>query len=114
MVGALRRLATEAVVMNANVTHVMYVGLATARTGASVATLTGRSAGVPAVAISHTSGGDRVGESLQNNRITRHHPGRVMSPEKAPQRRGAGGCGRRAAQGTSPAAAVRPKFLVLS
>src|SRR5215203_2113298 len=43
IVGALRRLATDAVVMNANVTHVMYVGLTTAALAAG--TLTGRPAG---------------------------------------------------------------------
>src|SRR6185295_18767804 len=43
IVGALRRLATEAVVMNAKVSHVMYVGFATTALAAGFAT--GRSAG---------------------------------------------------------------------
>jgi hypothetical protein len=42
IVGALRKLATDAVVINARVSHVMYVGFATALTaGAAI----GRSAG---------------------------------------------------------------------
>jgi hypothetical protein len=39
MVGALRRLATDAVVMKASVSHVMYVGFATTRAAAGVLAL---------------------------------------------------------------------------
>src|SRR3954447_12480592 len=49
MVGALRRLATDAVVMNASVSHVMWVGFAT--TAGVAGTATGRPAGTSIEAI---------------------------------------------------------------
>jgi hypothetical protein len=51
MVGALRRLATDEVVMNASVNHVMYVGLT--MTARAAGARTGRSAGTSIEAMSH-------------------------------------------------------------
>ena len=57
--------------MNASVSQVMYVGLATVRAGALASPLlAGRFAGMPAVAIDESSLGQIVGDSVRADGIT--------------------------------------------